>query len=234
MQVKIRYLSLFRDLVGKGDEVLEIQGQEATVKTVLDLVLERHPSLKDYFEAGEIIIVNNGRVLQVSDKVAADSELILMPPVSGGSPYAFIDRVDPVLILDGLLKALDDGAGAVAIFIGRVKGKVQGKSVNELYYEALEPLATSTLTSIGEEEAKKHSLIYSTIYHKKGSAKPGEPVLFIGVASERRDVALRALRDILERVKHEVYVWKLEKREDGEFWILGDGRRIPRPYSAHP
>ena len=231
MKVKIRYLSLFRDLTGKSEEYLEIPGTEATVKELLEEVMKKYAQLKSYVEGGEFIVVADGRPLQQNDKVMDASEVILMPPISGGAQYAFVEKIEPTRVLDGMLKALDDRAGAVVIFIGRVKGTVDGSRVNQLYYETIEPLSTSTLAKIGEEESQKHSLLYSTIYHKKGPAEPGEPVLFIGVASQGREEAIQALHSILERVKHEAYVWKLEKREDGEYWIIGDRKRVPRQAS---
>ncbi|MEZ0346392.1 MAG: molybdenum cofactor biosynthesis protein MoaE [Infirmifilum sp.] len=232
-RLKIKYLALFRDLTGLSEEDLDIQGEAVTVREIIEILAEKYPSLKSYVESEEVIVVADGKPLQLSEKVSANSELLIMPPISGGSSYAFIDKIDPPRVLDGLLKSLDDKAGAVMVFIGRVKGSIEGNRVNELYYEVVEPLSTSTLSRIGEEESKNHGLIRSVIYHKKGSAKPGEPVLFIAVASEGRKEALQALQSILERVKHEAYVWKLERREDGDYWIIGDHKRVPRQPSSN-
>jgi len=228
LKVKVRYLAFFRDLTKCSEEVFEIPESEAKVADILTTVSEKYPRMKDYVNSGEFVVLLNNKSAGLGDTVVEGDEVILMPPISGGSHYAFVDSVDPVVLLEAMLKALDDSAGAVAVFIGRVKGSIDGKKVSELYYETFEPMSTSALAKIGEEESLNHGLLYATIYHKKGSAKPGEPVLFIGVASESRENALSALGAILERVKHEAYVWKLEKREDGEFWILGDRKRVPR------
>lgn len=229
MQVKVKFISLFRDIAGRSDDVLEVPGAENTLGRVLSVISEKYPRLKEFISSGEFVVLVNSKAAEPNDSVREGDEVIIMPPISGGSHYAFVDRVDPIALLDGMLKALDDKAGAVAIFIGRVKGVIDGNRVNELHYETLEPLSTSTLAKIGEEESQKHKLFYAAVYHKRGAAKPGEPVLFIGVAAEGRREALEALREILERVKHEAYVWKLERREDGEYWIIGDRKRVPKP-----
>jgi len=140
----------------------------------------------------------------------------------------FRDEIHPGELLEEVLSALGEDVGAVAVFVGRVKGIVEGKSVDALEYEVLEPHATLALQKICEEEVGKHNLAGVRVYHKRGVAKVGEPVLFIAAASERRREALEALREILERVKHEAFVWKLERREDGEYWVLGDSKRVPR------
>jgi molybdopterin synthase catalytic subunit len=139
--------------------------------------------------------------------------------------------VNPDELLGKFLNSLGEDAGAVAIFIGRVKGKVGVFRVFSLSYETAEPHSTQSLEKIAREELEKNSLQGVMIYHKRGEALPGEPVLFIAVASKARKEAIRVLESTLERVKHEAYVWKLEKREDGEFWIVGDGMRVPRQKS---
>uniref|UniRef100_A0A7C4B8H5 Molybdenum cofactor biosynthesis protein MoaE n=1 Tax=Thermofilum pendens TaxID=2269 RepID=A0A7C4B8H5_THEPE len=140
----------------------------------------------------------------------------------------FRDEIRPGELLEEALSALGDDVGAVAVFVGRVKGVVEGKRVDSLEYEVLEPQASLTLQRICEEEAEKHGLAGVRVYHKRGLARVGEPVLFIAAASKGRREALEALREILERVKHEAFVWKLERREDGEYWVLGDSKRVPR------
>jgi len=147
---------------------------------------------------------------------------------SPGVDCGFRDEIRPGELLEEFLSALGEDVGAVAVFVGRVKGVVEGKSVDSLEYEVLEPHASLALRKICEEEAGKHKLKGVRAYHKRGLAKVREPVLFIAAASESRRDALEALEEILERVKHEAFVWKLERREDGEYWVLGDSKRVPR------
>lgn len=141
---------------------------------------------------------------------------------------AFSESLNPGTLLADFLDSLPEEVGAVAVFIGRVKGRVEGRRVESLMYEVVEPSSSQSLERIAREELEKNNLLAVSIYHKKGVAVPGEPVLFIAVASKSREEAVSGLRSTLERVKHEAYVWKLEKREDGEYWIIGDGKRVPR------
>jgi molybdopterin synthase catalytic subunit len=144
----------------------------------------------------------------------------------------FRDEIRPGELLEEALSALGDDVGALAVFVGRVKGVVEGRRVESLEYEVLEPQASLALQKICEQEAEKHGLACVRVYHKKGLARVGEPVLFIAAASRGRREALEALGEILERVKHEAFVWKLERREDGEYWILGDSKRVPRAQAS--
>ena len=228
MKVRVRFVALFRDLAGVQEEAIELP-EGSTLGDLVRELSKRHPPLSEYLSAGDLVAVVDGKATQLNERLRDGCEVVMMPPISGGSSYGFLDRVEPQKLLDAFLSSLGDEVGAVAVFIGRVKGSVDGKRVRELEYEVMEPQATEALARIWSEEVEKHSLSTACIYHKKGVATPGEPVLFIAVASKGRREALSALMEILERVKHEAFVWKLEKREDGDYWILGDARRVRRP-----
>jgi molybdopterin synthase catalytic subunit len=120
------------------------------------------------------------------------------------------------------------GGGAIVSFIGYVKGLVDDKKVYELEYSVYEPYTSAKLKEIAVEEYKKYNLLAVRIYHRVGRLKPGEPTVYIIVAARGRREAFEAAREILERVKREPPIFKLEKREDGEYWIIGDHRRVKR------
>ncbi len=121
-----------------------------------------------------------------------------------------------------------EGCGALVMFMGFVKGVVDKEEVSELIYEAYESFASSKMREIGEGAAKEFSIRDVVIIHRIGALGPGDPTIYILVTSVSRGEAFRAAEYILERVKHEVPISKLEVRGDGEYWVLGDGRRIPR------
>lgn len=120
------------------------------------------------------------------------------------------------------------GDGALVLFIGYVKGLVEGHKVHELRYEAYEPYASKMLRDIACSIAKKYSLNYVLVLHRVGILRPGDPSIYIVVTANSRHTAYEASREILEQVKSRVPIFKLEKRDDGEYWVVGDGRRIPR------
>lgn len=133
--------------------------------------------------------------------------------------------------LDGLaarLKKASPEAGALVIYVGFVKGVVEGRRVERLDYEVYEEYTERRMRRIAEELAEKDPRVRAVvIYHGKGSFKPGEDVVYIGVVATARSAAFQAAREAIDRVKHETGIWKLELREDGAYWVLGEGRRIP-------
>ncbi len=121
-------------------------------------------------------------------------------------------------------------AGALVIFIGFVKGNLGNNvRVHELIYEAYKPYAETKLSQLAKEYSKKPNVIDVKIYHKISSLKPKETTVYIFVAAVDRNTAFNVAKEVLEKVKHETPIWKLERRNDGEYWVLGDGKRVPRP-----
>jgi len=138
-----------------------------------------------------------------------------------------IDKIDINKIVNEISKYSEKGAGALTIFIGFVKGEVDGKKVSELDYSVYEPYTTEKLNEIAISELDND--VYDIrIYHRTGNLSVGEPTVYIFVAAKSREKAFKKAREVLERVKHEPYIFKLEKREDGEYWVLGDGKRLKR------
>lgn len=139
-------------------------------------------------------------------------------------------KVDSAIsgIFEKLREAGSSGAGALGIFVGVVKGEVAGKRVEKLVYTAYESLAQSRLEEIARSAATKYGLDAAYIYHATGELRPGDATVVIAAIAKSRKSALAAVGEMIERVKHEVPIFKLEVREDGEYWVVGDGERVPR------
>ncbi len=231
MRVKLVFLSIFRDICGVKEEEIEFSGE--TVGELLELLSKRCPGFKDFAEEEGVIVLVNDEPAGPDRRLMEGDTVVLMPPAAGGGGQAFVERVEPSKLLEATLSLADEETGAVAVFVGVVKGLIEGKRVESLYYEVYDPQASRILEKIAREEAERGGVKGVYIYHKKGLARPGEPVLYIAVVSKGRKEAIETLARVLERVKHEPYVWKLERREDGEYWVLGS-KRMTRPGGGSP
>ncbi len=230
--VRLRFFALYRDLAG-FEAVEKCLDKPVSIEKLLE---DTAPRVLEALRSGSpYIVLINGVPSSISDLIEHDCEIAIVPPPSGGSDDVsaefFEQDLDLTLLKDLTLKYGPLGAGALAVFIGFVKGVVDGKRVLELVYEAYEPYASQKLYQIASEASTRPGIYAVHIRHRKGSARPGEPTLIIAVVGESRHIATDTLSWILERVKHEVPVFKLERREDGEFWVVGDGKRIPRESS---
>ena len=129
------------------------------------------------------------------------------------------------------LTATNKGGGALVMFLGFVKGVVDGTEVKELVYEAHEVYASKKLKEIAESYKHTKGVIDVIIYHRIGNLKPGEPTVYIFVTATNRRIAFNVASEVLERVKREVPIFKLERRSNGEYWIIGNGKRVKRESS---
>lgn len=121
--------------------------------------------------------------------------------------------ITPLLISELMTLGNDDaGAGAVSVFIGKVRAdEIEGRRVTAIEYSAYEDMAGREADEIVKTVRNAFSDVRSVlIVHSMGVVKAGEASLFIMVTSGRRDQASRACRHTLEMVKEKLPVWKKE------------------------
>lgn len=111
--------------------------------------------------------------------------------------------------------------GAVATFIGLVRGSNLGKRVLFLEYEAYEPLAVRGLERIASEVQDAWPGVRLAVHHRTGRIELGDASVIIAAASAHRADAFAACRYTIERVKQIVPIWKHEHFDGGDVWLEG-------------
>lgn len=104
--------------------------------------------------------------------------------------------------------------GAVVSFIGQIRDHDPDASgiVTQLEYSA-HPDALRILERIVSETEQPGTRI--AVSHRIGLLEIGEPALIACVASAHRALAFDVSRDLIERVKAEVPIWKKQMVADG-------------------
>ncbi|RLE88701.1 MAG: MoaD family protein [Thermoprotei archaeon] len=228
-RVRLRYFSIIRDMTGRSGEEVEVSGN-MTVGEFLNYLGRRYPELGEFMKyEGHLIVLVDGKAVNRDAVLRGGEEVALLPPVSGGSLYRgeLAEEVDIARVVGEAVRSAGPETGAVAVFLGVVKGIVEGARVLELRYEVYEPYAETHLQKIAEEVGRRYGLSVVMIRHCKGAKRPGEPVLAVVVAARSRDEAFKGLIEAVERVKTEPPIFKLEVRDDGEYWVVGE-RRVRR------
>ncbi len=129
------------------------------------------------------------------------------------SRYLTGGPITPVLISELMtLGNNDPGAGAVSVFIGRVRDDdYDGRRVTAIEYSAYEDMVEKEAEEIVRTVRAAFSDVRSVlIVHSKGIVKAGEASLFIMITSGHRDHGTRACRHTLEMVKEKLPIWKKE------------------------
>jgi molybdopterin synthase catalytic subunit len=129
-----------------------------------------------------------------------------------------------VLAAEALSAAVADAAGAhgaVASFLGLVRGSNQGRAVRFLEYEAYDALAVRALERIRDEAREAWPSVTLGVHHRTGRLALGEASVVIVAASAHRGDAFAACRYAIERIKQIVPIWKHEHFEGGDVWLEG-------------
>jgi molybdopterin synthase catalytic subunit len=105
--------------------------------------------------------------------------------------------------------------GGTGIFIGTVRNHHEGCAVQALKYTSYAPVAEKMIRTIEQEIQEKYALRYVRVVHRIGTLDIGDKaIIAIAYAPHRRE-AFQACEEAVERVKHEVPVWKEEFYTDG-------------------
>ncbi len=112
------------------------------------------------------------------------------------------DSVSPLEVLRE--SVADSRAGAVVMFEGTTR------EVERLDYEAYTEMAVERIHVICQEELVRHKALKASVTHLTGSVPLGDASIRIMVSAAHRGEAFSAARSILDRIKQEAPIWKVE------------------------
>ncbi len=123
------------------------------------------------------------------------------------------------------LAGLPGGAPAAeSHFIGRVRGRsVDGRAaVEALELEHYPGMTEACIQALAAGGAERHGAVAVLVRHRIGRIGPGEPIVLVAVAADRRGQALRCGQELLEGLKHEAPFWKREWCGGSGTWVQGN------------
>ena len=121
------------------------------------------------------------------------------------------------LSLDAAFRAvLDPACGGTALFVGTTRSPNEGREVTELEYEAYAELAEPEMERVARKAAATNGLGAVYLAHRTGVVAAGEPSVIVAASAPHRAEAFNAARALIDRVKAEAPIWKVEVGESGE------------------
>jgi molybdopterin synthase catalytic subunit len=208
VKVTVRLFAGLRERAGAGRLELELPNVAA--------VSDVWPALELGEEPPGLLYAVNRAYAEPDRPLAADDEVALIPPVSGG---AFRLTAGPVNLTAVIVEVADERAGAIATFLGTVRAQSRGREVIALEYEAYEDMAEQVMAEIAGEVEERYDLCKVAISHRTGRVEVGGSSVAIAVSAPHRQDALAACADVIEALKARVPLWKKELYEGGEEWI---------------
>jgi molybdopterin synthase catalytic subunit len=215
-----REVLLFAGLreLARSDRLVVVLDDGATVADLRREIARTHPAIASRLGPCRIAVahefVGDDRV------IAPGEEIALVPPVSGGNDGARVRISDTALRIDDLVAAVSHrGAGGIAIFVGNVRDRSQGKSIVRLDYEAYGEMALAAMRRITDAIEREIEGSRVAIHHRVGSLVPGETAVVVAASAPHRAEAFAACRAAIEALKQDVPIWKKELDEDGACWV---------------
>jgi molybdopterin synthase catalytic subunit len=217
VRIQVRYFAVLRERLARDGEALDLP-DGANVGAALDALGRRHDviaSLRGKFQtAVNLEMVDAGAALEDGD------ELALIPPVAGGADRLARMVRDRAPSLDACIAAVKTpDTGGIATFTGCVRRTNQDRAVERLEYEAYDEMANKVLADLCDAIEAEIPGTRLAVEHRAGALAVGDVAVVIAAAAPHRAEAFAACREMIERLKQSVPIWKKEIGPDGDEWI---------------
>ena len=205
--MRVRLFAILRERAGR--ESIEVDLAEGA--TVADAIgaLSKLPALVGVLDRLPVQMAVNREYATMDTRLAAQDELALIPPISGGADIhvrVTQERLSPQALIDAVTRP---GAGAIVTFQG------MPRSVCRLDYEAYREMAEERMATILNDCMERHHLQAVAAEHRVGKVELSEPSVIVAVSAAHRSEAFAAASEAIDRIKAEAPIWKQEVEPDG-------------------
>ncbi len=115
---------------------------------------------------------------------------------------------DQPLSLDAVYKAVvGPEFGGIVLFAGSVRSVENGSKIESIRYEAYDSMARKEFEKIVRAAEKTHGARIA-VHHRTGRVPVGESSVLIAAAAGHRPEAFTACREVIDRLKKTVPIWK--------------------------
>src|SRR5262249_32295480 len=126
-------------------------------------------------------------------------------------------REGPLSVDEALALVRRPGAGGLAVFVGVVREENAGRKVTRLQYSAYASMAKREMASIVDELEQELAVdgVRVAALHRIGVLEVGDAAVVCAASAPHRGEAFKACRELIDRIKSRVPIWKREIGPDG-------------------
>ncbi len=125
------------------------------------------------------------------------------------------------------------GAGGLSVFIGVVRDESAGRVVTRLEYLAYVSMAEREMERIADEIEREIEGVRLAAMHRIGLLEVGDAAVICAASAPHRAEAFRGCRELIDRIKSRVPVWKREIGPDGSSWVGWEDARCGPGHDHH-
>ncbi len=222
MQLSVRLFAGMAQTYGSHELLVPYQ-DGMTAKSLKSVIATEEPALAEQLQRALVAV--NQSYADDDTVISPTDEVGLIPPVGGGSIDGndlpadanlcrlVENRLDVAQAFQMLVSPM---SGGTVVFSGTVREWTRNRQTSHLEYEAYKEMALRIMEKIRTETEAKFPGVTALCWHRLGHLVPVEVAVVCGASAPHRDDAFSAARELIDRVKSEVPIWKKEVYTKGE------------------
>lgn len=117
------------------------------------------------------------------------------------------------------LRAGDAGVGAVASFVGTVRDRSEGPSIQRMELEHYPGMTERAIEAMVDAARQRFDIRSVRVIHRVGSLGVGDQIVLVAVSSAHRGQAFEACEFLMDYLKTQAPFWKKEHTPEGAHWV---------------
>lgn len=117
------------------------------------------------------------------------------------------------------LRESDLGVGAVCAFIGTVRDRNEGASVQAMELEHYPGMTERAIEAMVAEARRRFDIRGVRVVHRVGALAPPDQIVLVAVASAHRGQSFQACEFLMDYLKTQAPFWKKEQTPEGARWV---------------
>jgi molybdopterin synthase catalytic subunit len=113
----------------------------------------------------------------------------------------------------------DRRVGAVCSFVGTVRDRNDGLSVNTLELEHYPGMTEKSIETMVDEALKRFDIYAARVVHRVGLLQPLDQIVLVAVTSAHRGESFQACEFLMDYLKTQAPFWKKEQTPGGVRWV---------------
>ena len=118
-----------------------------------------------------------------------------------------------------VLRASDKRVGAVCSFIGTVRDRNDGLSVQSMELEHYPGMTERAIEAMIDQAHARFDIVGARVVHRVGLLQPTERIMMVAVGSAHRGESFRACEFLMDYLKTQAPFWKKEQTPEGARWV---------------
>jgi molybdopterin synthase catalytic subunit len=117
------------------------------------------------------------------------------------------------------LRVADKGVGAVCSFIGTVRDRNDGQSVQTMELEHYPGMTETAIEAMINEAFERFDILGARVIHRVGLLRPLDQIVLVAVSSAHRAQSFQACEFLMDYLKTQAPFWKKEQTPEGARWV---------------